>query len=97
MNQFTKKRLIEEINLGDRVICDICGEEYTNSDMLGGITFGSKAVCPVCEPEMRRKAEEYGEERFVRQVAPENMTFRDFVVNILRKGAPGKITTYEVE
>lgn len=92
-----KGDILEEQFLGDRVFCDwTCGEEFTNSDAVGGITFGSKAVCPNCAPDAEAKAKQYNEEKYIGHRAAPGQTFRDFVVNTLRKGEPGVIRMVEL-
>ncbi len=35
------------LEMGDRVVCDYCNADFTDSDESGGIYgFGSKAICP---------------------------------------------------
>ena len=82
---------IERIELGNSVICDLCGDDFTNSDEQGGLVFGSKAVCPHCEQRILEGAKKYNEERFIGDRCPKGMSFKDFVINILRKGEPGYI------
>lgn len=82
----------ETFNLGDSVICDLCGQDYTNSKAKGGITFGSKAICPTCTPEMLKNATKYNEESYIKHRCPEDKTFADWVREDLREGKPGHMT-----
>lgn len=67
---------------GDTVLCDLCNEDYTNSDEKGGFLFGSKAVCPKCAPEFLNSIKSYNEERYIRAQANPDESFRDFVYRI---------------
>ena len=86
--------LIHEENLGNMVICDYCNEDYTYSDEEGGILFGSKAVCPRCAPNTLRNAEKFGELDLVKARCPKGMSFKNFVIKILRNNQPGMIKEY---
>ena len=70
------------LNVGNRVLCDLCGVDYTESEELGGVLFCSKAVCPKCLPDFRKSVEKYEEQKFIKAEANENETFRDFVWRI---------------
>jgi hypothetical protein len=67
---------------GDTVLCDLCNEDYTNSDEKGGFLFSGKAVCPKCAPDFLKSVKRYGEERFIRAQAGPDESFRDFVYRI---------------
>ena len=72
-----------EVNIfdvGDVVICDLCGKDYTNSNACGGIIFGSKAVCPECLPEFMKGIKKYNEQHYIKATCPENVTFKDFIL-----------------
>lgn len=73
------------IKPGLKVLCDLCNEDYTNSDLVGGILFSGKAVCPKCAPDFIRMVKRYKEQRFIKSQAKEGETFKDFVYRI-RKG-----------
>lgn len=68
-----------EIDPGNKVVCDFCDTDYTDSKECGGLLFQSKAVCPKCEPALIRSAESYDEMRFVRGHCPEFMAFADWI------------------
>jgi hypothetical protein len=82
----------EVIELGDRVVCDDCDEDFTTRKDKGGILFQSKAICPVCAPTWEENAREYGEESFIRGRCPDGIAFADWVRDDLRQGKPGRIT-----
>ncbi len=68
-------------DLGDRVYCDYCNKDYTDSKESGGIIFGSKAICPECAPEALNRIRGYNEEHFIKAYCPEKMSFHQFVVD----------------
>jgi hydrogenase maturation factor HypF (carbamoyltransferase family) len=71
-----------EIIPGDSVLCDLCNEEYMDSDEKGGFLFSSNAVCPKCAPRVEESAAKYNEEKYILMRAKEDETFRDFVYRI---------------
>lgn len=78
--------------LGDIVICDLCGKDYTNSNEKGGITFGSKACCPDCTPGILKSAKKYNEESYIKSRCPKDKSFAQWVREDLRNGEPGSMT-----
>jgi len=83
--------------IGDMVICDTCGANYTNSDAKGGIQFLSKAVCPKCAPEMEKNAKKYDEMHCIKSRCPEEKSFAQWVREDLRNGEPGYITVTSLD
>jgi hydrogenase maturation factor HypF (carbamoyltransferase family) len=73
------------VDPGNTVLCDLCNEDYTNSDEKGGFLFSGKAVCPKCAPKFMKSVKLYNEERFIVSEARSNETFRDFVYRIRRR------------
>lgn len=73
---------IHEYDIGDRVNCDWCNADYTDSDEGGGLLFDSKATCPRCAFRIRIGAEEHGETDHIRAECPIGMSFRQFVLDI---------------
>jgi hypothetical protein len=74
------------IDAGDTVLCDICDEDYTNDNKtIGGFLFSGKAVCPKCAPRVMESIKKYGEERFIKAIANENETFRNFVYRMRKQ------------
>jgi hydrogenase maturation factor HypF (carbamoyltransferase family) len=71
-----------EIDPGDSVLCDLCNEEYKDSDAKGGILFSSNAACPKCAPRLEDSAIEHRETHYIHARAKPNETFRDFVYRI---------------
>lgn len=73
-----------EIDAGQSVICDLCGEDKTESKVSGGFLFQSKAVCPDCAPNYEASAKRYSELHFIRARCPEGKSFADWVREDLR-------------
>jgi hypothetical protein len=80
--------ITEIIDIGTTVLCDICNDDYTNSDALGGILVGSYAVCPQCAPEFT----DSDDEPVIH--CPAGMRFRDWVLRIRGGRNTIEITTY---
>ena len=72
------------IDIGERVICDLCGEEWTERPESGGIAFCSKACCPTCAPKVETDAVADNETRFIRGRCPADLSFADWVRTVLR-------------
>ena len=75
------------INLdpGRNVFCDDCDGDWTDRPESGGIYgFGSKAICPECTPKWIKDAERYGELHHIKARCPEEMSFADWVRNVIR-------------
>lgn len=77
--------LVSSKDIGNIVICDLCGEDHTFSNAKGGILFGDKACCPVYAPSMEASAKEYHEEEYIKARCPEGKTFKDWCLE-LRNG-----------
>lgn len=73
-----------KVEMGDRVVCDYCNEDFTNSKLQGGFLFGSYATCPNCAPRALRDAKKYGELNRITKTCPEGMTFKEFVLTLCR-------------
>jgi len=78
--------------IGDTVICDLCNEDYTTSDVSGGIYFSGKAVCPSCTPNFEKIIKDCKEEEYIKDRCPKDVSYADWVRNTLRGGEPGSIT-----
>ena len=76
------------IDIGDTVLCDICNDDYTNSDALGGILVGSYAVCPECAA----KFADSEDEPII--PCPAGMRFRDWVMQLRGGRNTIEITTF---
>jgi hypothetical protein len=61
------------VPVGDIVVCDFCGQDYTQSDALGGLIFGSYAICEKCSPKVANESSR------IRARCPAGKSFADFV------------------
>ncbi len=73
-----------ELEMGNRVLCDFCGKEFTDSDEKGGLLFQSKATGPCCNDRIRELARVHNEEFLIHQYCPDTMAFADWVRDHLR-------------
>lgn len=81
---------VQEFDIGNTVVCDLCNADYTNSDDKGGFLFMSKGVCPKCAPRFEAEAKKYNEEGFIKARAKPEQTFRDFILEL--RGGNNKVT-----
>lgn len=75
---------IVEIDVGDKVYCDYCSGDCTDSKESGGLLFGSYAACPACAPSIEASAKLYDETNRIRARCPEGKPFADWVRQELR-------------
>lgn len=73
-------RLDHVQDIGHTVICDQCNEDYSDSEESGGFVFGSHGVCPKCAERMMASIRKYNEEKYIKAVCPEGMSFKDFIL-----------------
>jgi hypothetical protein len=85
----------QTFDIGDTVLCDLCGEDYTLSDAKGGILFSSKGICPTCAPRIETDAIAFGETRFIIARAEPDETFASFIRRIRNGNNTITITTFE--
>lgn len=71
------------VDPGETVLCDMCNDDYTDSEETGGFLFSSNAVCPKCAPNILADAIKYNEQHFITP-PKEGESFRDFVYRIRR-------------
>ena len=83
----------EVIDVGEMVICDMCGTDYSESDEPGGFIFGSKGVCPQCAPDMQARIEKHNEEEHIKAYCPMWQSFREFILKARGGDNTIKITT----
>lgn len=88
------KKPDQVIDLGDQVICDMCGKDWTDSKECGGFIFETKAVCPDCAPRNLESIKKYHEEKYIKKFCPEGVTFKDFVIGY--RGGKGTIKVYSL-
>lgn len=74
-----KHRHIEIFDIGRQVLCDSCGDDYTDKPDSGGVQFQSKAYCPVCAVGLLAAAQRYGEESLIRGHCPPGVAYADWV------------------
>jgi hypothetical protein len=87
-------KILHEIDIGNKVICDMCGEDWTNRTESGGFLFGSYGVCPTCAPDFLRKVKGYREEWNIRAWCPAGMSHRDWIIGL--RGGNNKIVYKEL-
>lgn len=83
--------MLEIFPVGRKVLCDLCGKDFTDSPEEGGLQFSSNAVCPHCAVSLEKDAEKYNETQFIRRRCPKGMTFADWVRDVLREGKPAAV------
>ena len=71
--------------VGDSVICDLCGIDWTDTDTTGGFMLAGQAVCPQCAPGIEERAIEEAEDDLIKDRCPTNMSFASWVLNIVRR------------
>ena len=76
---------VVHMDCGENVYCDICNKDWTNSNKPGGIYLFSRVYCPDCE-ESGLDSLQHIKEQIVVKVCPINMSFADWVRDIVRKG-----------
>jgi hypothetical protein len=69
---------VVEIDIGSAVLCDVCGEDFTDSPVRGGFLWLSKAVCPTCAPRIYQLVLDSGELWTIKERCPDSMTFVDW-------------------
>ena len=73
------------VDMGRRVLCDSCSKDFTDLPDTGGMQFQSKAICPECSPRYLANVRKYGEEKYIRAICPDGMSFADWVRDELRR------------
>ena len=86
---------IEEHNIGNQVLCDSCGEDYTLRPDVGGMVFGSSGYCPACTRRMMLDIERYSEQSHISATCPPDMSFADFIRDY--RGGDGIIQVFEFD
>lgn len=82
---------VEEFPVGDEVLCDFCCKDWTDSNVSGGFLFQSKAVCPQCALRTLPSIQAYGEEGFIREHCPPDLSFADWVRKLRYRTGHDKI------
>ena len=73
---------VTTIDIGNKVNCDCCNANYTDSEAQGGLLFNGKAICPACAPDWEEGAARHGETQYITARAAEGQSFRAFVLGI---------------
>ena len=81
-----KPDFIIHIEPGRDVICDVCGKDWTDSDVTGGFLFGSYGYCPECAEEGLKNIKKYNEEKYIKGFCPPEMSHADWIRDIVRTG-----------
>ena len=82
MRDFFDEAFVINLDVGDDVLCDHCGRDYSDSEECGGILFETRAICPKCEDEWIASAKRFGETSCIKAKCPEGVTFADWVRSI---------------
>ena|ERR1044071_9524162 len=78
---------IESQDIGETVLCDVCNDDFgPDNNESGGFFFSSYAYCPRCARESLERIKSYGEEKYITSWCPEGKSFRQWVLEDLRKG-----------
>jgi hypothetical protein len=85
---------VETFDIGNEVICDWCGEDYTLRNECGGLLFQSKACCPVCVPKIEALAVKYNEQEFIRGRCPEDMPFNKWCLSLRNENNTVTVRTF---
>lgn len=94
---FMIKAKTEITEVGDQVNCDVCNADYTDRTDSGGFLFGSYAYCPECAKSRLEKIRGYGEEKYITEHCPPDMSFADWCRRLRYKMGLTQIkeTTFE--
>lgn len=88
-------KLTRQFDVGDTVICDWCGADWTGRPESGGVLFQSHAVCPDCEKKIEPDIRGNKESRQIRGRCPVNMSFAEWVVML--RGGDNTVKFYEMD
>lgn len=77
---------ITHMGCGDNVYCDICGKNWTRSDVSGGFYFSSYAYCPDCAERGLRTIKGNNEQHLIHGFCPNNISFADWIRDVVREG-----------
>lgn len=88
----------EIIDNGDRVVCDVCSEEFLAGDKRsGGFLFDSYAYCPDCAVKSLPAIKGYGEEGHIKAWCPAGVPFREWCLRLRGGNNNTTITTVETK
>ncbi len=72
---------VDRIDIGNTVLCDLCNEDYTDSQEKGGFIFMTKGVCPKCSRKFLETVKKCKEEVYISEYCPKDTSFADFIRN----------------
>ena len=87
-------KLLEELDIGDSVRCDLCNTEFRGRPETGGMLGLSKGICPLCTPKFEADLVKYEETEHIRARCPPGMTFHAWIMEL--RGGNNTIRTYEL-
>lgn len=77
--------------IGNSVFCDMCNDDYTNSNESGGFLFGSYAYCPKCAKRSIWNIRRQGEAKFIKAYCPAGMSYAAWCLQL--RGGDNTIKT----
>lgn len=91
LNEFMTVISLDDIVGPNGVLCDLCGKDWTDSDVSGGFLMGSaRAVCPDCAPRIEADAIKFEETEHITNRCPPNMSHADWIRDVVRPASkPG--------
>lgn len=72
------------LDLGDKVLCDLCNKDYSNKQQTGGFLFNRSAVCPECAPKFIEIIDQHNERSMITAKPLPGEPFCQFVLRIRR-------------
>lgn len=76
-----KSKKVDRIDIGNTVLCDLCNEDFTNSNKSGGFIYMTKGICPNCAGDFLKAVKKCKEEMYISQYCPKDTSFADFIRN----------------
>lgn len=70
------------VDVGDRVWCDACGEDWTGRPEPGGFLVQSKAICPTCAPGYLLGLKRADETDLIREFCPPDQSYWKWCVGL---------------
>jgi hypothetical protein len=92
-----KHMYITEEDIGNKVVCDSCGDDWTDRVESGGFLFGSYAYCPECASRSLPNIKAYGEMGYIKEYCPSGVSYKDWVLSLRNGNNTIKVTTTREE
>ena len=70
------------LDMGDCVLCDSCGKDFTDLPDSGGFLFMSNAICPDCAENYMKGIKRYKEEKYIKGHCPKDVSFCNWVKSL---------------